>query len=194
MNTLVLEDTSQGEQPVDVYQRLASDRILFLTNFVDDQVATDLIATLLLKDHESSEEKITLFINCNGGDIRNVLMLYDVMQMITAPIETICIGSAMDEAAILLAAGTKGMRLATENSVITVSQLVQDWHTATNITDGKNLMEQFVADNNRVMNILSKATGKTIKQVKMDFDRRVFFKPLKAAKYGIIDYIITPCK
>jgi ATP-dependent Clp protease, protease subunit len=194
MNTLVLEDGAQGEVPVDVFQRLASDRILFLTNFVDDNVATDLIATLILKDQEDANEKITLFINCNGGDIRNVLMIYDTMQMISAPIETICIGSAMDEVAILLASGTKGMRLATQNAVIAVSQLVQDWHTPTNITDGKNLMDQFVIDNNRMMNILAKSVGKSIKQVKDDFDRRVFFNSLSAAKYGLVDFIISPSK
>lgn len=194
MNTLILEDSPHGEVPVDVFQRLASDRILFLTNFVNDDVATDLIATILLKDQENPEEKITLFINCSGGDIRCVLMIIDVMAMISAPIETICMGAAMDEAAIILAAGTKGMRLATQNSVIAVSQLVQDWHTPTNITDGKNLMDQFVIDNNRMMNILSKACDKPVRQIKVDFDRRVFFKPLEAAKYSLIDYVISPSK
>ena len=194
MNTLILEDTEMGEMPMDVYQKLANDRILFITNFITDTVATDIIATLLLKDSEDSEKKITLFINSDGGDIRNVLMIYDVMMLVQAPIETICIGSAMDESALLLAGGTKGMRFATKNAVITASQLVQDWNMSTNLTDGKNLLDQFVIDNNRLMEIFAKSCGKTIKQVKEDLDRRVFFNAAKAVRYGLIDKIIVSGK
>ncbi len=194
MNTLVLEQTEMGEVPMDVYQNLANDRILFITEYISDDVATDLIATLLLKDHEDNEKKITLFINSGGGDIRNVFMIYDVMSMIQAPIETVCMGAAMDEAALLLAGGRNGMRMATKNSIISVSQLVNPWHMHTNLTDAKNLMEQFNTDNNRLLEILSKATGKTLKQVKADFDRRTFFTAQKAQKYGLIDKIISPNK
>ena len=194
MNTLVLEDTEMGEMPMDVYQKLANDRILFITEYISDEIATDLIATLLLKDHEDNEKKITLFINSMGGDIRNVFMIYDVMTMIQAPIETVCMGAAMDEAALLLAGGRNGMRMATKNSVISVSQLINPWHMHTNLTDAKNLMEQFNTDNSRLLEILSKATNKTIKQVKADFDRRTFFTAQKAQKYGLIDKIILPNK
>jgi ATP-dependent Clp protease protease subunit len=192
MNTLVLEQTEHGEMPMDVYQKLANDRILFITDRINDEIATDIIATLLLKDYEDSEKKITLFINSPGGDIRNVFMIYDVMSIIGAPIETVCIGSAMDEAAILLAGGTKGLRRATKNAMISVSQLVNDWHMQTNMTDAKNLMEQFKSDNNRLLAILSKATNKPIKQLKKDFDRRMFFTATKAMKYGLLDQIIDP--
>src|SRR5579864_7292899 len=98
-----MEQTEHGEVPMDVYQKLAKDRILFITDYIDDDVATDLIATLLLKDHENNDEKIRLLINSPGGDIRNAFMIYDVMTMIQAPIEVVCMGAAMDEAAILLA-------------------------------------------------------------------------------------------
>jgi ATP-dependent Clp protease, protease subunit len=194
LNTLVLEQTEHGEMPMDVYQKLANDRILFITDYVTDEIATDIIATLLLKDHEDPEKKITLFINSDGGDIRNTFMIYDVMTMIQAPIETVCIGSAMDESAILLAGGERGMRLATKNAVIAVSQLVQDWNMHTNLTDGKNLLDQFIVDNNRLMDIYSKATNKSVKQVKTDFDRRVFFNASQAVKYGLIDKVIVPNK
>lgn len=194
MNTLVLEQTEHGEIPMDVHQKLANDRILFITDYITDDVATDLVATLLLKDHEDNEKKITLFINSPGGDIRNTFMIYDVMTMINAPIETVCMGAAMDEAAILLAGGKKGMRLATKNAIISVSQLVNNWHMHTNMTDAKNLMEQFKIDNDRLLDILSKAVSKPIKQLREDFDRRVFFTAPKAVKYGLIDKIITPNK
>jgi len=173
-----------------VYQKLADDRILFVTDHINDMVATDIIATLILKDYENSEEKITLFINSSGGDIRNILSIYDVMQMISAPVETICIGSAMDEAVILLAGGAKGMRFATVNSSISVSPLIQEWMTHTNLIDGKNLLDQLVIDNNRVLDILAKSTGKKIAQIRKDFNRKAFFNAAKALKYNLIDKVI----
>lgn len=194
MNTLVLEQTEHGEMPMDVYQKLANDRILFITDYIDDDVATDLIATLLLKDQEDPEKKITLFINSPGGDIRNVFMIYDVMKMISAPIEAVCMGAAMGESALLLAGGEKGMRLATKNAIISVSQLINNWHMHTNMTDAKNLMEQFKIDNERLLDILSKACNKPIKQLREDFDRRVFFTAPRALKYGLIDKIVSPNK
>jgi ATP-dependent Clp protease protease subunit len=190
LNTLVLETTEHGDFPVDVYQKLSNDRILFICNAITDQVATDIVATLLLKDAEDSEKKITLFINSMGGDIRNALMIYDMMQMVDAPIETVCIGAAMDEAAIILAAGTPGMRLATKNCRIAVSQLVHDWITHANLTDAKKILDLSVQDNKRMMDILAKSTGKTIKQVMQDFDRRVFMNSVQAVKYGLIDKVV----
>jgi ATP-dependent Clp protease protease subunit len=195
LNTLVLEQTENGEMPVDVYQKMANDRILFITDYISDEIATDIIATLLLKDQgEDSEKEITLFINSPGGDIRNVFMIYDVMQMIHAPVKTICIGSAMDAAALLLAGGSKGKRYMTKNSIISVSQLTSSMHMHTNMTDAKNLMAQLKIDNDRLLDILSKATSKPVKQLKDDFDRRVFFTSPKAMKYGLVDKIAIASK
>jgi ATP-dependent Clp protease, protease subunit len=190
LNTLVLEQTEQGDMPVDVYQKLADDRILFVCGPLTDELATDIIATLLLKDSEESEKKITLFVNSHGGDIRNAFMIYDVIQMIRSPVETVCIGSAMDEAVIILAGGEPGLRFATKNSVITATQLVHDWYTHTNLTDAKKLLLQSQIDNDRLMEILAKSTNKTVKQVKEDFDRRVFFNASQAVKYGLIDKVV----
>jgi ATP-dependent Clp protease protease subunit len=194
LNTLVIEETENGEMPLDVYQKLANDRILFICSQITDELATDIAATLLLKDAEDSDKKITLFINSDGGDIRNALMIYDVMSMVHAPIETVCIGSAMDEAAIILAGGTPGSRLATKNSVIAVSQLVHDWYTQANLTDAKKILDQSLSDNKRMMDIIAKSCGKTIKQVSEDFERRVFMNANQAVKYGIIDRVITSKK
>ena len=183
-----------GEMPMDVYQKLANDRILFITDYIGDDVATDIIATLLLKDHEDPDKKITIFINSPGGDIRNTFMIYDVMTMLNAPIETVCMGEAMDEAVILLSGGERGMRLMTKNSIASVSQLINNWHMHTNMTDAKNLLDQFKTDNDRLLQILSNDTGKTVKQLKEDFDRRVFFTASKAIKYGLADKIVLPSK
>jgi ATP-dependent Clp protease protease subunit len=190
LNTLVLESNELGDFPVDVYQKLSNDRILFICDHITDSVASDIVATLLLKDAEDSESKITLFINSSGGDIRNTLMIYDMMQMIDSPIETVCIGAAMDEAVIILAGGTPGMRLATKNSCIAASQLSADWFINSNLTDAKKILDLSVQDNKKMMDILAKCTGKTVKQVAEDFDRRVFMNPAQAVKYNLIDKVV----
>lgn len=190
MNTLVLEQTEHGDVAMDVYQKLANDRILFISEALTDELATDIVATLLLKDSEDPDKQITLFINSHGGDIRNAFMIYDVMQMIDAPIETVCIGAAMDEAAILLAGGAKGHRFATKHAFISVTQLVHDYHTHTNLSDANKLLDQSKIDNERLFQILSASTGKTVKELKIDFDRRVFFNAAQAIKYGLIDGMV----
>jgi ATP-dependent Clp protease protease subunit len=191
LNTLVLEPTEHGDMPVDVYQKLASDRILFVADYLDDNLASDIVSTLLLKDNEDSDKKITLFINSHGGDIRNAFMIYDVMTMIQAPIETICIGAAMDEALILLTGGTHGMRSATPHAIIAATQLIHSFHMHTDLPGAQALFEQEKLDNQRLMDILAKTTKKTLSQVKKDFDRRVFFNAKNAMKYGFIDKIVT---
>ena len=194
MNTIVTETTEHGEMPVDVYQKLSNDRILFICDYINDNLATDITATLLLKDSEDSEKKITLFINSSGGDIRNALMICDMMNMVEAPIETVCIGAAMDEAAIILASGTRGMRFATKNSVISASQLAHDWITSANLTDAKKYLDLAKTDNKRMMEILSKTSGKSLKQVSEDFERKVFMTAPQAVKYGLVDKVVTITK
>jgi ATP-dependent Clp protease protease subunit len=191
LNTIVTETTEHGEMPMDVYQKLANDRILFICDNISDSVATDIVATLLLKDSEDSEKKITLFINSQGGDIRNALMICDIMNMIDAPIETVCIGAAMDEAVIILASGAPGMRFATKNSVIAASQLVHNYLNHADLTDAKKYLDLALSDNKRMMEIVAKTTGKSIKQVMEDFDRRVFMSATQAVKYGMIDKVVT---
>lgn len=191
VNTFVTETTELGDIPIDIYQKLSNDRILFISNQIDDKLATDIVATLLLKDSEDSEKKITLFINSDGGDIRNALMIYDIISMIQSPVETVCIGSAMDEAAIILAAGTPGMRFATKHATIAVSQLVHSWMTFSDLTDAKKNLDQAVNDNKRMMDVLSKCSGKSIKQIMIDFERRVFMTATQAVRYGFIDKVVN---
>lgn len=194
MNTILTEKTEQGEVAFDVFQKLATDRILFVSDIINDNMAADISATLLLKDSEDSDKKITIFINSHGGDIRNALAIYDVMQMIQSPIETVCIGSAMKEAAIILAAGTHGMRFATKHSIIAISQLINDYMLPSDLTEAKTSLSQSLDDNKRMMNILAKSSGKTLNQVMSDFSRRVFLSSQEALKYGLIDKVISENK
>lgn len=191
MNTIVTETTEHGEMPVDVYQKLSNDRILFICHEIDDHLASDITATLLLKDSEDSTRKITLFINSQGGDIRNAFMICDMMSMIEAPIETVCIGAAMNEAALILASGTPGSRFATKNAIIAASQLSHDYFSRGNLTDAKKLLDLSLGDNKRMMELLSKTTGKSVKQVTEDFDRQVFMTSQQAVRYGLIDKVVT---
>lgn len=189
MNTIITETTEQGEMPVDVYQKLASNRILFINSIIDDKLATDVIATLLVLDSENTENKISLFLNTQGGDIRNVLMICDTMQMIESPIETICIGNATEESLIILCSGTPGLRTATKNSVISVGPLVNEHFSVGNLTDAKKILELHNSDNKSMMEIIARCTHKSYKQVVEDFVSKVFMTPKQAVQYGLIDRI-----
>lgn len=191
MNTIVIEKTQNGDVAIDVYQKLADDRIIFLSEFIDDKVSSEINATLLLKDLESPSEKITMFINSEGGDIRSVFSIYDMMNSLSAPIETVCIGSAMHEAALLLAAGTKGMRLATKNSLISLGQLVNDHMNMVDLTDAKKTLDQSIYDNKKMIEAFAKCTGKTVKEISSDFDRTMFLNASQSLKYGLIDKVIA---
>lgn len=190
MNTLVLETTEQGDFAVDVYQKLSQNRILFISDVINDKLAAYISASLLLKNAESSKDKITIFLNSDGGDIRNALMIYDTMQLISAPIETVCIGSAMDEAALILLAGTKGMRFASKHSTIAVGQLVNNWISFSDLTDAKSNLDQAKDDNKRMMEIIAKTTGRNLKDTMDFYDRRVFFNAQQAVKQKLIDKVI----
>lgn len=195
MNTIITETTDQGEVPIDIYSKLANDRVLFIYDYVDDKLATDITATLMLKDAELEEgeeksEKITLLINSEGGDIRSVFMIYDMMQILSCEFETICVGAAMNEVVLLLAAGTAGMRRATKHAVIAPSQLVQEQYYRANITDAKSVVERIHRDNKNLMTCLAKKLGKKAADVATKFERKVFMSSKQAKAYGIIDAII----
>lgn len=189
MNTLVLEDTEHGEIAVDVYQKLSNDRILFLHEHIDDKVASDICAALLLKNAEN-KEKISLFINSESGDIRSVFMIYDVINLIDSPVETVCMGSAWDEPLLILAAGHKGMRYATENSSICTSALLYNRMHISDLTDAKIIQDIIKNDNKKFLEAFSLITKKKYSVIAKDFNQKKFMTPTQAKKYGLIDGII----
>ena len=191
MNTIVTEPVDDDEISVDLYQKLSNNRILFITDYIDDKVATDIVATLLLKDSEDRKSKITLFINSEGGDIRNVLMIYDMMKLVKSPIETVCIGSAMDESTIILASGTPGMRFATKNSLISINQLTHENTALSDLTDAKKSLDQYMIDNKKMIEIIARKTGKKIKQITEKLNRRLFMTAQQAIRFGLIDKVVS---
>jgi ATP-dependent Clp protease, protease subunit len=193
MNTIILNDDSSEESSFDVYSKLANDRILFINGTIDDTLASNICATLLLKDSESNK-KITLFINSNGGDIRNCFMILDVMNYIHSSIETICMGAADYGAALLLAGGTSGMRFCTQNSIITFGQLTHEYAYYTNVVDAKEILKRCLDDNNKMMSAIAKFSNTSLKSIQEKFKVKLFMKSSEALKNGFIDKIIKSKK
>ena len=185
---IVIEKSTMGERAYDIYSRLLKDRVIFLGEPVDDTVANILIAQLLFLDAENSKEDIKLYINSPGGSVTSALALYDTIQHVKADVSTICVGQAASAAAVLLAAGKKGKRLALPNARVLIHQVMggaegqqKDIVIAANeITRIKNQLNQ----------ILSKHTGESIKRIENDTDRDFWMTADEAKKYGIVDKVI----
>lgn len=190
MNTVITEITEHGEIPIDIFTKLAQDRILFISDYIDDRMAADITATLLLKNYEDSEEKLSLFINSEGADIHSVFMIFDMMQLMTCPLETICVGSAMNEVVLLLAAGDKGSRYATPNSVICCSQLMQEKYYRADLLDAKSITERIHNDNKRFLAALAKKIGKKVPEVSTKLKQKTFMNAKQAKSFGIIDQVM----
>lgn len=190
MNTLVIEQTEQGDALIDIYSKLSKDRIFFVSDIIDEKQATDLIASLILKDSEKDSEKITIFLNSNGGDIRNIFMIYDTMMLLKSPIEIVCNGIVSHESILLLAAGTKGMRYATQHSNIVLTKLVHESSYYSDLTDAKKFLDRFKKDNKEYIACLAKHTSKTVAQIEKDSNNKLFLSPQQAVKYGLIDKVV----
>lgn len=190
MNTVITEKTENGEVSYDVFTKLVESRILFLYDYINDEVASDIVATLLYLDHQNDKEKISLYINSEGGAIESVFMIYDVMKMIKSPIETFCIGSAFGEASLILAAGTKGMRYATKSSVIRINQLAHSYSKYSDISNAEILLELSKKENSKFLTALSECTGKSLKTITKNTERELYMSPEVAQKFKIIDSII----
>jgi ATP-dependent Clp protease protease subunit len=175
---------------LNVYKQLADENILFITDDITDTLASDICAVLLLKSCTAPKDIITIYINSSGGDIANVLMIYDCFKMIKNKVQVICSGSVSDEAVVILAAGSKGLRCATKNSFITVSQLNNHYSSMTDLTNAKINLDLSLDENKKLMSILAKSTKKTVGKVSKDFERAVSFTAQQALKYGLIDYVI----
>lgn len=182
-------DSSKYE---DIYKRLAYDRIIFLTEEITKDTGSAISALLLYYDSESQEEDIKIYINSPGGDVTALANMYDVMQMVHAPIHTICVGKAYSAGAVLLASGTRGRRFATRNSEIMIHG-VQGTFPSTECSDTvdteieMNIFEEY---NKMVMGILAKHTKKTLRRVAADCERDLFLDANQALEYGIIDHIL----
>jgi len=184
----VVEKSNLGERAYDIYSRLLKERIVFLGSPIDDTVANTVIAQLLFLESEDSKKDIKLYINSPGGSVTAGLAIYDTMQYVKPDITTICIGTAASMAAVLLASGAPGKRVALPNSEIMLHQVMGG--AEGQATDIKIRAERILKIKDRLNKILVKHTGQNLKKIDDDTDRDFFMDPEEAKKYGVIDKII----
>jgi ATP-dependent Clp protease protease subunit len=188
----VIEKTQYGERAYDIYSRLLKDRIIILGTPINDMVANSIIAQLLFLEHEDPEKDIYLYINSPGGVVTSALAIYDTMQFVKPDVVTIGLGMVASAAAILLAAGTKGKRMALPNTEILLHQIMGE--AAGQATEIEITAKQILKIKARINEILARHTGQPIEKIERDTDRDFYLTAEEAKEYGLIDKIIEYSK
>ena len=184
----VVEQTSRGERSYDIFSRLLNDRIIMLSDEVNDTTASLVVAQLLYLEGQDPDKDIHLYINSPGGSISAGMAIYDTMQYIKCDVSTICIGMAASMGAFLLAAGTKGKRYALPNAEIMIHQ--PSAGTKGQITDMAIHLKRLEIIKQRMNQILAENTGKPVEVVTADCERDNFMTAEEAMSYGLIDKVI----
>ena len=185
----VVESTNRGERAYDLYSRLLKENIIFLGTPIDDGIANLICAQLLHLESENAEKDISIYINSPGGDITALFAIYDTLSFIRNEISTICYGQAASAAAVLLAAGTPGKRLALQHSRIL---LHQPWgQGGGQATDIEIQAREIMRMKDLLNHILSEHTGQTVEKIEADTDRDFVMTAPEALEYGIIDEVIS---
>ncbi|MDA1194085.1 MAG: ATP-dependent Clp protease proteolytic subunit [Planctomycetota bacterium] len=191
-NPTIIERTGRGERHYDVWSRLLEDRIVYLGTPINDTVANMLIGQLLVLAKADRQRDVHLYINSPGGSISAGLAVYDTMQYISCPVETVCIGSAASMAAILLASGTPGKRFALPNARIMIHQ---PWGGAQGTAADIEIQAEEILYMRTVLNrILAQHTGRPTDQIDKDTDRDKYLAATEAREYGLIDEVIESAK
>ena len=191
MNTLVpmvVEQSNKGERAYDIYSRLLKERIIFLTGQINDNVASLVTAQLLFLEAEDPKKEIYLYINSPGGLVTAGLGIYDTMQYVKPDISTLCIGQAASMGSFLLAAGTKGKRFSLPNSRVMVHQPSAGFQGQ--VTDIEIHANEVLSLKNRLNEIYSKHTGKSVDEVKSALERDNFMTAEVAKDFGLIDEVV----
>ena len=186
---MVIEQTSKGERSFDIYSRLLKERIIFLSEEVNDVTASLVVAQLLFLDAEDPGKDIYLYINSPGGSVTAGMAIYDTMQYIKSDVNTICIGMAASMGAFLLSSGKKGKRFALPNSTIMIHQPLGG--VQGQASDIKIHTEYLLKVKAKLNQILSQNTGKPLEQIEKDTDRDNFLSSVEAKEYGLIDGVMN---
>ena len=186
----VTERSSRGEHTYDVFSRLLMDRIIFLGTPVTDDVANVIIAQLLFLEADNAERDVHLYINSPGGSVSAGLAIYDTMQFMKAPVNTICMGFAASISCFLLAGGRAGKRSALPHSRIMQHQPSQTGGGGT-ASDVEIQAREIVFLRRKVNELMAKHTGRPVEQIEHDFDRDNYMSAEQARDYGIIDHVVT---
>ena len=184
----VIEQTNRGERSYDIFSRLLNDRIIVLSDEVNDTTASLIVAQLLYLEGQDPEKDISLYINSPGGSVTAGMAIYDTMQYIKCDVSTICIGMAASMGAFLLSSGTRGKRIALPNAEIMIHQ--PSAGTQGKVTDMEIDVEHFLKIKQRLNKILSENTGKPVEQVKADSERDHWMIAEEAREYGLVDKVI----
>ena len=184
----VVEQTSRGERSYDIYSRLLNDRIIMLSEEVNDTTASLIVAQLLYLEAQDPDKDIQFYINSPGGSVSAGLAIYDTMQYIKADVSTICIGLAASMGAFLLAAGAKGKRIALPNAEIMIHQ--PSGGSRGQASDIKIQAEQILKIREKLNKMLAENTGKSVEQIALDTERDNYMTADEALAYGLIDKVI----
>ena len=188
-NPYVIERSSRGERSYDVYSRLLMDRIIFLGTPINDDVANIVIAQLLFLDADNPERDIHLYINSPGGSVSAGLAIYDTMQWLKSPVNTICMGLAASMGAFLLAAGRAGKRSALPHSRIMIHQ--PSGGASGTAADIEIQAKEILYLRSKMNELMARHTGRPVEQIERDIDRDRFMSAEEAKSYGLIDNIVV---
>ncbi|MCI5970142.1 MAG: ATP-dependent Clp endopeptidase proteolytic subunit ClpP [Clostridia bacterium] len=189
---MVIEQTSRGERSFDIYSRLLKDRIIVLSDEVNDVTASLVVAQLLFLEGEDPSKDINLYINSPGGSITAGMAIYDTMQYIKCDVSTICIGMAASMGAFLLSSGAKGKRFALPHSEIMIHQPLGGMQGQA--TDIKIHADRIIKIRNTLNTLFSEQTGKPLEVIERDTDRDNFMSAAEAKEYGLVDEVISKRK
>ncbi len=186
----VVEQTPRGERSYDIFSRLLNDRIIVLSDEVNDSTASLVVAQLLYLEGQDPDKDISLYINSPGGSISAGMAIHDTMKYIKCDVSTICMGMAASMGAFLLASGTKGKRFALPNAEVMIHQpLMQGLQGQA--SDIKIHSDHIIATREKLNQLLSEYTGQTIEQVRLDTERDNYLSAEQAKAYGLVDDVIT---
>ena len=184
----VVEQTSKGERSYDIYSRLLKDRIIFLSEEINDHIASLVVAQLLFLEAEDPEKDICIYINSPGGSVTAGMAIYDTMQYIKCDVSTICVGLAASMGAFLLSSGTKGKRFALPNAEVMIHQPLGG--ARGQASDIKIHADWIIKTKEKLNQILSENTGQELSKIEQDTDRDNFMSADDACAYGLIDKVI----
>ena len=184
---MVVEQTSKGERSYDIFSRLLNDRIIFLSDEVNDTTASLVVAQLLFLEAQDPDKDIDFYINSPGGSVTAGMAIYDTMNYVKCDVSTICIGMAASMGAFLLSAGTKGKRIALPNSEIMIHQPLGG--AKGQATDIKIQADLILRTRDNLNRILAQNTGKSVEEIARDTERDNFMTASQALEYGLIDKI-----
>ena len=184
----VIEQTNRGERAYDIYSRLLNDRIIVLSDEVNDATASLVVAQLLFLESQDADKDISLYINSPGGSVSAGMAIYDTMQYIKCDVSTICMGMAASMGAFLLSSGAKGKRYALPNSLIMIHQPLGG--AKGQATDIEIVAKQILKTKENLNRILAENTGKPIEQIYADTERDNYMNAQEALEYGLVDKVI----